>query len=77
MRRMTSRYDLLLGLLGLLGKALFIGLFACTVLVVLAALLGFGTPALLAYQWGWGFFWRSCLALMVVTGVVALLDSLQ
>ena len=77
MRRPISRYDMLLWLLGLLGKGLFIGLFACTVLVVLAALLGAGAHALPIYQWIWGFFWRSCIALMAVTAVVALLDSLQ
>jgi hypothetical protein len=77
MRRPISRYDMLLQLLGSMAQALFIGMFICTVLVVLAAIFGIGTQALLIYQLVWAFFWRSSLSLMVVTAVVTLLDSWQ
>jgi hypothetical protein len=59
MRRPISRYDMLLLLLGSLAKALFIGMFICTVLVVLAGMLGFGSQALLIYRLIWALFWRS------------------
>jgi hypothetical protein len=77
MRRPISRYDMLLLLLGSLAKALFIGMFICTVLVVLAGMLGFGSQALLIYRLIWALFWRSSLSLMAVTAVVTLLDSWQ
>lgn len=77
MRRPSSRYDLLLLLLGSLAKALFIGMFICTVLVVLAAIFGAGTQALLIYRLIWALCWRMSLSLMTVTAVVTLLDSWQ
>jgi hypothetical protein len=77
MRRPISRYDMLLQLLGSAAKALFIGMFICTVLVVLAAIFGAGTQALIIYWLIWAFFWRSGLSLMAVTAVVTLLDSWQ
>ena len=56
MRRPVSRYDMLLRLLGALTKALFISMFICTVLAVLAALFGAAAPAYWIYQWIWAFF---------------------
>jgi hypothetical protein len=77
MRRPVSRYDLLLRILGALAQALFIGMFICTVLVVVAAIFGAGAQALFIYQLIWAFFWRMSLSLMAVTAVVTLLDSWQ
>lgn len=77
MRRPVSRYDMVLRLLGFLAKALFIGLFICTVLVVLAALFGAAAPALLIYQWVWAGFWRLGATLLAMIAIVTLLDGWQ
>jgi hypothetical protein len=77
MRSPISRYDMVLQLLGLLGKGLFVGMFACTVLAVLGAFLGFGPFALEIYLFIWAFFWRMCITLMAISAIVTLLDGLQ
>jgi hypothetical protein len=76
MREPKVGYDTDLLLLGKLLKFLFIGIFVCTVLVVLASIFGAGEDALLIYQLIWGFFWRICIALMAFISVLVLYESL-
>lgn len=76
MRQPKFGYDTVLLLLGQLIKFLFIGIFVCTVLVVLAGIFGAGEEALLIYQLVWGFFWRICIALMAFIAVFVLFESL-
>ncbi|MGB3135951.1 MAG: hypothetical protein WBG38_17685 [Nodosilinea sp.] len=77
MRQPVSRYDMLLKLLGAIAKVLFIGMFMCTVLTVVAALLGAVTPALLLFELVWGWFWRLGLSILATIAVVTMLDGWQ
>lgn len=77
MRRPVSRYDMLLRLLGALTKTLFISMFICTVLAVLAALFGAAAPAYWIYQWIWAFFWRVGVLILATIAVVTMLDGWQ
>lgn len=77
MRRPVSRYDMLLRLLGSLTKMLFISMFICTVLALLAALFGAAAPAYWIYQWIWAFFWRVCVLILATIAVVTMLDGWQ
>jgi len=64
-----------LQLLGAIAKALFIGMFGCTVLTVLAALLGAATPALLVFELIWGFFWRICVSILAIIAIVTMMEG--
>ena len=77
MRRPVSRYDIILQGLGVIAKALFIGMFVCTVLTVLAALLGAVTPALMVFELVWGWFWRLGLSILATIAIVTMLDGWQ
>jgi hypothetical protein len=77
MRRPVSRYDLLLRMLGSLAKLLFISMFICTVLTVLAGLFGAVEPAYWIYRWIWAFFWRVCVTILATIAVVTMLDGWQ
>lgn len=77
MRRPVSRYDMILQLLGAIAKALFIGMFVCTVLTVVAAILGAATPALLMFELVWGWFWRMGLSILALIAIVTMLDGWQ
>lgn len=77
MRQPISRYDMVLRLLGAIAKGLFIAMFSCTVLVIVAALLGAAAPAWALYTWVWSVFWRTGLAVLALIAVVTMLDSWQ
>ena len=77
MRRPVSFYDYLLRFLGALAKTLFVALFVCTVLVVLAALFGQGSWALPIYLVVWGIFWRTAVTILAIIAIVTMLDGLQ
>ncbi|NMF82415.1 hypothetical protein [Nodosilinea sp. P-1105] len=77
MRRPISRYDIVLRLLGAIAKGLFIAMFSCTVLVIVAALLGAAAPAWEVYTWVWSVCWRTGLMILALIAVVTMLDSWQ
>ena len=77
MRRPVSVYDVLLRFLGALAKVLFVTLFVCTVLAVLATIFGAGTLALPIYLAVWGLFWRTAVTILAIIAIVTMLDGLQ
>lgn len=63
--------------LGQIIKLLFICMFICTVIILLASIFGAGAPALAIYQIIWGFFWRISLSLLGIVAVFVMLDGLK
>lgn len=77
MRQPLNSYETLLKLIGWLIKVLFISMFSCTVLVVLAGIFGAGDVFLPIYQAIWNVFWRVCASLIGAIAIVTMLDGLQ
>jgi hypothetical protein len=77
MRRPLNPYDALMLIIGFLIKFLFVSMFSCTVLVVLAGLFGAGDIALALYQAIWAIVWKVCVSLMGAIAIVTMLSGLH
>ena len=77
MRQPINKQDTLMLMIGSLTKILFVSMFICTVLVVLAGIFGAGSIVLPIYQAVWSVFWRVCASLMGVIAIVTMLSGLH